>query len=139
MRYEIQTEQLMDRALACDGHKGLLLQLDLETLAAVAACYEPPYQSYGRIRAYIEEYGHLPPEKYRKPRYLWQRIPTPGALCRKCQKLQPDDQGNMTCPMLQLRGAAGMRGSVVKCSEFKKKQPRRRKRTTRWPGDEEMV
>lgn len=139
MRHEIQTEQLMDKALACDCHKGKLLELDLETLAAVAMCYEPPYQSYGKIRAYIEEHGKLPPAQFRKPRHLWQRIPTPGALCRKCRLLQPDERGNMYCPMLQLRGAAGMRGSVIKCSEFKKKQYKTRKRTTQWAGDEEMV
>lgn len=138
MGHEVQTERLMNRALRCDFNKAKLLELDLETMAAVAACYNPPYQSYGKIRAYIEEYGHLPPAEYRKPRHLWQRVMTPGTLCRKCANLQPNARVETDCPMLQLRGAAGMQGSVIKCSEFEKKPVQHRRRAAQWPGDEEM-
>lgn len=121
MRYDIKTEQLMDAAIRADENRLRLRELDTEALAAVAACYEPPYQSYGKVKAYIDEYGSLPPAQYRKPRHKWQRVMTPGTLCRRCRNLEPDGRGDLTCPMLQLRGAAGMRGSVIKCSEYRRK------------------
>lgn len=139
MTREIQTEKLMDQALALDHQPKALQELDTETIAAVAACYRYPYHTYGRVKAYIRDNGRLPPYQYQKPRHLWQRMPTPGALCRKCENLKMNQVMEMTCPMLQLRGAAGMRGAVVKCSEFAKKHRKRRKRTTAWAGDEEMV
>lgn len=138
-KHEVQTERMMDHALRCDGNALKLAELDTETLAAVAACYYPPYQSYGKVKAYIEEHGWLPPEKYRKPRHLWQATMTPGTLCRKCANLRPNGRGESDCPMLQLRGAANMRGSVIKCSEFEKKPVQHRRRAARWPGDEEMA
>ena len=136
---EVQTERLMDQALRWDNVAWKLRELDTETLAAVAACYNPPYQSYGKIKAYIDENGTLPPAKYRKPRHLWQTYMTPGSLCRKCRNLQPNERGETYCPMLQLRGAAGMKGSVIKCSEFEKKPVVHRRRAAQWPGDEEMI
>lgn len=139
MKSNICTERLMDAAIRADGYPRQLRELDTETMAAAAACHEPPYQSYGKLKAYIDEYGRLPPAQYRKPRHKWQRVMTPGTLCRRCQNLEPNGRGDLTCPMLQLRGAAGMRGSVVKCSEYRRKATKKRKRSGLiWPGDMEM-
>lgn len=138
-KHEIQIERLMDRALRLDGQRNrdAIRHLDVETLAAVAVCYEAPYNTYGKLKGYLDTCGRLPPEQYRKPRHLWQPEPTPGALCRKCEHLKPED--GSVCPMLMLRGAAGMHGSVVHCSEYQRKKYKKRKRTCKWAGDEEML
>ena len=108
---EAETEQRMDAALRVDKNPFALRSLELETVEAVARCYRAPYNTYGKVKAYIREWGRLPPEEYRLPRYKWQQRPRRGTRCRTCGGWNPQ----APCPMLQLREAAGMRGSIIRC------------------------
>lgn len=113
---EVETEQRMDAALRVDKNPFALRSLEIETAAAVARCYRAPYNTYGKVKAYIREWGRLPPEEYRLPRYKWQQQPRRGTRCRTCGGWNPQ----APCPMLQLREAAGMRGSIIRCSAYRR-------------------
>ena len=124
---EVLTEKLMDEAIRLEKKPLLLVQMDLSHMAAVARCYNIPFHTYGRVAAYIPAHKQLPPEEYRKPRHQWQSVPRAETLCNRCRNLRKDDDGYVDCPMLRLRGEMGMRGSVIACSEFKRKNYRKRK------------
>ena len=40
--------------------------LGLEGVAALARCYKFPYNTYGKLRAYVEQTGHLPPQSFER-------------------------------------------------------------------------
>lgn len=42
--------------------------LGLEEISALARMFKPPYATYGRLRGYVEETGHLPPEEFERRR-----------------------------------------------------------------------
>ena len=85
---EAETEQRMDAALRVDKNPFALRSLELETVEAVARCYRAPYNTYGKVKAYIREWGRLPPEEYRLPRYKWQQQPRRGTRCRSLRGLE---------------------------------------------------
>jgi hypothetical protein len=42
------------------------VRLNGEVITRLAEAYDPPYNSYGRLRAYIEEFDRLPPDRFLK-------------------------------------------------------------------------
>lgn len=114
-----ETEKRMDAVLrlARAEDRYALRALDIADAAAVARCYRTPYNTYGKIKVYLREFGRLPPAEYMLPRYKWQKNPRAGKRCRTCALRDGDEP----CQMLQLMQAAGMRGSVVRCSEYRRK------------------
>lgn len=111
----------MDQVLRMQAQGYTLRKLELEDVAAVARCYRAPYHTYGKVKAYLDEFGKLPPAGYRLPRYKWQEKPRRGTRCRSCRHWSAET----VCPMLLELQAAGLRGSVVQCSEYAKKNKRR--------------
>lgn len=118
---EAETEKRMDQVLRMQAQGYTLRKLELEDVAAVARCYRAPYHTYGRVKAHLDEFGKLPPAAFRLPRYKWQEKPRRGTRCRSCRHWSAET----ACPMLLELQAAGLRGSVVQCSEYAKKNKRR--------------
>ena len=116
---EAETEQRMDAALRVDGNPFVMRSLEIETIAAVARCYRAPYNTYGKVKAYIQAWGRLPPAEYRLPRYKWQQRPREGTRCRTCGGWDPQ----APCPMLQLREAAGQFFTLPPERQARRKRP----------------
>lgn len=38
----------------------------MEDVACLARCYKPPYESYGKLKGYVEGTGRLPPEMFER-------------------------------------------------------------------------
>ena len=127
----LQAAERSDREKKVAACKAAYYQANKEKIAAyqaayrqanaVARCYRAPYHTYGRVKAYLDEFGKLPPAGYRLPRYKWQEKPRRGTRCRSCRHWSAET----VCPMLLELQAAGLRGSVVQCSEYAKKNKRR--------------
>lgn len=46
-----------------------LYSMSLSEIAALARCYHPPYNTYGKLRGYVTATGKLPPTDYeRRPK-----------------------------------------------------------------------
>ncbi len=45
-----------------------ILDMGLENIAALAKCYRSPYNTYGKLRAYVEQTKHLPPQSFERSR-----------------------------------------------------------------------
>ena len=43
-----------------------IYDMGLEEVAALAKCYRPPYNTYGKLRAYVEQMRRLPPVEFER-------------------------------------------------------------------------
>ena len=40
--------------------------MKMEDIVALAKCYKPPYNTYGKLRGYVDSTKRLPPEEYER-------------------------------------------------------------------------
>lgn len=45
-----------------------LYDMGMEKIAALAKCYKSPYNTYGKLRAYVESTKRLPPQSFERSR-----------------------------------------------------------------------
>ena len=45
-----------------------LYDMSMEDVAALAKCFKTPYNTYGKLRAYVEQTKTLPPQQFERSR-----------------------------------------------------------------------
>ena len=61
--------ELLDVAKAREAMGVLpIFDMGLEDIAALAKCYKSPYNTYGKLRSYVEQTKKLPPQSFEKSR-----------------------------------------------------------------------
>lgn len=43
-----------------------IFDMKMEDIVALARCYKPPYNTYGKLRGYVDSTKRLPPEEYER-------------------------------------------------------------------------